>query len=227
MQSIELFTGAGGLALGLAKSGFSHDLAVEFNPHACATIRSNQAHGHSLVRDWNLVEADVRGISFKEFEGKIELLAGGPPCQPFSMGGKHRGQSDNRNMFPEVFRAVRETQPKAVLIENVKGLTRKAFTKYVSYLRLQLTHPELRIKSTETWEEHLSRIERHHTQGRSRGLQYNVVFQLVNAADYGIPQRRERVFFVAIRSDLGLEWSFPQATHSEAELLFTQWVSET
>ncbi len=88
-----------------------------------------------------------------------------------------------------------------------------------------LRHPEVVRKTEETWVDHLARLERHHTSGRERGLEYKVVFQLLNAADYGVPQRRERVFIVAFRSDLGVKWSFPAPTHSQDSLLVHQWVT--
>lgn len=108
-------------------------------------------------------------------------------------------------MFPQFFRAVRELKPKVILVENVRGLLRHFFAKYFEYIILQLTYPEVVQKSGEDWVDHVSRLERHHTVGRRDGLSYRVVFRLLNAADYGIPQKRERVFIVGFRSDLGLE----------------------
>ena len=150
-------------------------------------------------------------------------MTGGPPCQPFSVGGKHYGQKDRRDMFPEAIRAVRERRPKAFVFENVKGLTREAFANYYQYVKLQLAYPECVCGKGEGWLAHLARLERIHTQGRDAGLRYNVVARLLNAADYGVPQRRERVFLVGFRSDLGIEWSFPKATHSQDALLWSQW----
>jgi DNA (cytosine-5)-methyltransferase 1 len=126
-------------------------------------------------------------------------------------------------MFPEAVRAVRECRPKAFLFENVKGLLRQSFKNYFEYVRLQLSNPEIERRSHEDWFSHLSRLEKHHTGGKIHGLKYRVVCELLNAADYGVPQRRERVFLVGIRNDLGLEWSFPEATHSEAALVISKW----
>ena len=133
----------------------------------------------------------------------IMVVSGGPPCQPFSLGGKHRGHLDKRDMFPEAVRAVRELRPKAFIFENVKGLMRETFSDYFEYIHLQLTHPSFMRRKTESWKEHRARLEKHHTSLRDR-TEYNVVFRLLNAANYGVPQRRERVFFVGFRSDLGM-----------------------
>jgi DNA (cytosine-5)-methyltransferase 1 len=224
-QSIELFSGAGGLALGLQDSGWYHVALVEQDKHACSTIRLNQMKGERHAAQWNLLEADVRDIYYSRYEGVIDMVAGGPPCQPFSLGGKHKGHLDVRNMFPEAVRVVRETKPKVFVFENVKGLLRQSFSKYFSYNLLQLTYPEVARKNGASWHDHLERLERHHTSGRVNGLQYRVIYRLLNAADYGVPQNRQRVFIVGFRSDLGTEWSFPKETHNMDRLLWDQWVS--
>lgn len=221
MKAVELFAGAGGLALGTSLAGFQHAAVIERDRNSCDTIRENIRRG---IIDWPLHQGDVRQFDFRPYEG-AELVAGGPPCQPFSIGGKHKGHRDHRNLFPEAVRAVREIRPKVVLLENVKGLMRQAFAKFFEYVVLQLSYPELTIRSKETWEEHLGRLERHHTRGKCSGLAYHVVFRRINAADFGVPQRRERVFIVGFRSDLGVKWSFPDATHSLDSLLHAQWVS--
>ncbi len=221
MKAIELFAGAGGLALGTASAGFKHEAVIEWNRNACNTIRENTRRG---VVDWPLREVDVHQFDFKPYFG-ADLVAGGPPCQPFSIGGKHRGQNDSRNLFPEAVRAVREIQPKAIIVENVKGLLRSSFAKFFEYVVLQLTYPELTQRSKEDWTGHLGRLERCHTKGLSAGLHYHVVFRRVNAADYGVPQKRERVFIVGFRGDVRAKWSFPEPTHSLASLLHSQWVT--
>jgi len=152
------------------------------------------------------------------------VVSGGPPCQPFSLGGKHRGYNDARDMFPEAVRAVRELRPKAFIFENVKGLTRETFAEYFGYIHLQLTHPSLKRRASETWREHRVRLERHYTSNKNRS-EYNVIFNLLNAANFGVPQRRERVFLVGFRSDLGARWNFPQETNSEDALLRSQWIT--
>ena len=128
-------------------------------------------------------------------------------------------------MFPTTIDAVRKLRPKAFLIENVKGLTRAAFTNYLQYTILQLQYPELIRSTKESWLEHLARLEKEKTSGKSQGLTYDVVCRVVNAADYGIPQRRDRVFIVGFRHDLSVRWSFPKTTHSLDSLLYAQWVS--
>lgn len=225
MKSLDLFVGAGGLAMGISRAGFSHEAVVELDADACRTIRENQRRGVNPLAEWLLVESDVRHMDFSQYANTIDVLSGGPPCQPFSLGGKHGGHRDGRNLFPEVFRAVRETRPRAVIVENVKGLLRSSFSKYFEYIYLQLSYPELMPHSDEPWTEHLARLERHHTSGDESGLYYRVVFRLLNAANYGVPQRRERVIIVALRGDLGVEWTFPQSTHSLEALLWDQWIS--
>lgn len=224
MKTIELFAGAGGLALGTANAGFHHHAVLEWDHDACETIRENQRRGFSPVSTWPLHEIDVRKFDFRGLEG-IDLLAGGPPCQPFSIGGKHRGPIDKRNLFPEAVRAVRETRPKAILIENVRGLLRPTFAEFFEYVLLQLSFPEVQQRPDEEWLSHLSRLERHQTGGTQQGLRYNVVFRSLNAADYGAPQKRYRVFIVGFRADLHKSWAFPSPTHSQDALLYSQFVS--
>jgi DNA (cytosine-5)-methyltransferase 1 len=225
MKSLELFVGAGGLAMGVSRAGFSPLAVVEWDRDACETIRENQRRGVDPVRHWPLHHMDVRDFNYSGISHQVDLLAGGPPCQPFSLGGKHRGHRDERDMFPQVVRAVRELRPRAILVENVKGLTRQSFARYFEYIKLQITYPDIVDRKNEGWLDHLTRLERYHTRGKRDSLHYRVVTRLLNAADYGVPQRRERVFFVGFRSDLGLEWSFPRATHSLEALLWEQWVS--
>ena len=214
MRAVELFAGAGGLALGVSLAGFKSLAVVEWDKWACDTIRENQRRGYPLVTGWPLHEGDVRAFDWSSIPEDIELLAGGPPCQPFSMGGKHRAYNDDRDMFPATTEVIRTLRPKAFIVENVKGLTRSTFANYYQYILLRLELPEMTRKKNEDWFEHLLRLQKEKTSGRQHGLTYNVVPTVVNAADYGIPQRRERVFIVGFRSDLGIEWSFPEATHS-------------
>lgn len=141
LRCVELFAGAGGLALAASNAGFVHDAVLEYNHDACETIRANQRNGYELVRHWPLIEGDVHHQDFSAWQGRVDLVSGGPPCQPFSIGGKHRAMADRRNLFPEAARVVREVQPKAFVFENVKGLTRQAFAKYFSYIVLQLNYP--------------------------------------------------------------------------------------
>ena len=225
MRSIELFAGAGGLGLGASRAGFHPQAVIEWDRYCCDTIRENKERGHSQVSQWPLFHGDVREFDYSTIKGNIDLVSGGPPCQPFSMGGKHAGPTDTRDMFPQAVRAVRELRPRAFMVENVKGLTRAAFASYLEYIRLQLTYPENVRRRDEAWPDHLARLERYHTRGKPSGLHYRLVMRLLNAADYGVPQKRERVFLVGFRSDLNIEWSFPQPTHSEGALLLAQWQS--
>lgn len=208
--------------MGISHAGFRHEAVVEWDRNACGTIRENSRRA---VIDWPLHQCDVRAFDYAAIPSGIDLLAGGPPCQPFSIGGKHGGSLDARDMFPEAVRAVRELRPKAVLFENVKGLLRESFSKYFEYIILQITYPEVVRAAREDWAGHLSRLERYHTKGRHDGLHYRVVYRLLNAADFGVPQRRERVVIVGFRSDLKREWSFPSATHSRDDLLRDKWIT--
>jgi DNA (cytosine-5)-methyltransferase 1 len=216
---IELFTGAGGLALGVARAGFEHVALVEWDHDACETLRANMGRVEDM-KHWQLFEGDVRDFDFRPYADRVTLLAAGAPCQPFSLGGKHKGASDHRNMFPEVFRAVRELRPQAVLLENVKGLLREAFAPYLEYILLQLSKPDLPPKPREDWRSHKLRLQR----ADGGGLRYSVAHQLVNCADFGVPQRRERVFIVGFRSDLDISWRELPAAHSYEALLYAQWI---
>src|SRR4051812_27103606 len=99
--SLELFVGAGGLALGAARAGFEHIAVLDCNGNACRTLRRNKQRNIEYVRSWEILEDDVRRQNFKKYEGRLAVVFGGPPCQPFSIGGKHLGHEDDRNMFPE------------------------------------------------------------------------------------------------------------------------------
>lgn len=227
MRSVELFAGAGGLALGISQAGFRHEAVVERDHDACDTIRANQGLKLEHVSEWTLHETDVKTFDYSGIKPDIDLLAAGVPCQPWSIGGKHRGYEDDRNLFPDTIRAVVALQPKAILIENVKGLTRQSFANYFTYIQFMLEFPEVKRRFNEDWIEHRNRLEKFvTTRGRGySGLRYNVVPKLINAANYGVPQRRERVFLVAFRADLGIEWSFPVETHSQEMLWVDQWVT--
>lgn len=227
-RSIELFTGAGGLALATHMVGFQHVGLFEWNADACDTLRANaQIKAVKGLGGWKdrVSQGDVTAADFRPLAG-VDLVAGGPPCQPFSLGGKHQGRDDGRDMIPQFIRAVRETQPRAFIMENVRGLARKSFATYLDYSKLQLGYPDLIRKPKEGWERHYGRLQRHHTSGPARdGLAYNVLARVLNAADHGVPQCRERLFIVGFRSDVDAHWQFPEATHGQERLHFDQWVS--
>ena len=128
ISSIELFCGAGGLALGLQQAGFDHRALVEWDRDSCENIKANIEEGYSAIRDWTVIQSDVRDIDFAGDYRGVAVVSGGPPCQPFSLGGKHQAYNDKRDMFPQAVRAVRELRPKAFIFENVKGLLRQSFS---------------------------------------------------------------------------------------------------
>jgi DNA (cytosine-5)-methyltransferase 1 len=216
MKSLELFSGAGGLAKGLELSGFKHSAFVEFNKHACASLCENFDAGKVFfgdIKDFNLETLD-----------QIDVVAGGPPCQPFPMGGKHKADQDSRDMFPYAIRAIEKLEPKAFIFENVKGLLRPTFSDYFEYIIIRLTYPGFTAKANSDWRKHLGELRRASKLSYT-GTKYNVKFKLINTADYGVPQTRERVMIVGIRSDLVASWSFPPETHSEDRLLWDSHVT--
>jgi DNA (cytosine-5)-methyltransferase 1 len=224
LNSLELCSGAGGLALGIAMAGFCYSAVVELDNACCETLRHNKLADVEYVRNWDVLESDISEMDFAPYRG-IDLLSGGPPCQPFSQGGTRNGRSDKRDMFPHLIRAIQESAPKAFIIENVKGLLDRSFVNYFNYLIHQLRFPEIRRKKCEKWTEHRARLERLYTSGKQTDLKYNVISQVLNGANFGVPQRRNRVFIVGIRADLEIEYSFPLPTHSRESLWFEQWIT--
>ena len=219
MKSVELFSGCGGLALGLSRAGFEHKLMIERDPDAVSTLRLNRDRNVEHVRDWHLEPGDVRNVDWSPYRGAIDLVAGGPPCQPFSIGGKHRGPDDDRDMWPEAIRAVREIWPSMFLFENVRGLARPAFSDYLSWIRTSLAHASIERKKNEAHDRHLARL------AKQRQPTYDVIVVKVNAADFGAPQKRFRVLVAGIKRDLGIQISSPRPTHSRARLVWDQRVT--
>ncbi|CNK20069.1 Cytosine-specific methyltransferase [Yersinia aldovae] len=170
--SLEMCAGAGGQALGLERAGFEHEALVEIEPPACATLRLNRPN-------WNVIEGDLRAFNGKPFHG-IDLLAGGVPCPPFSKAGKQLGAEDDRDLFPEAIRLTDECRPKAVMLENVRGLLDAVFEDYRNKVEKQLNK-----------------------------LGYKTGWRLLNASDFGVSQLRPRVVFVGIRKDLSEGFSWP------------------
>ena len=218
MNSIEIFSGAGGLAKGLELAGTTHKAFIEWNANACNTLRMN--YDKELV-----YEGDVRNFSFADYKDKgVDIIAGGPPCQPFSLGGKAKGYDDERDMFPAAISAIRTLMPKAFIFENVKGLLRETFAEYFHFIILQLTYPEV-LLPFDDWRENLAMLQNIEQEKKYDGLKYQVSYHLVNAADYGVPQKRERVIIVGFRGDLKVDWKFPEQTHSEDALLWDKYVT--
>lgn len=172
MRSIEICAGAGGQALGLEQAGFSHVALVEIDHAACATLRANRPL-------WNVLEGDVKSFSVSEYKD-IDLLAGGVPCPPFSVAGKQLGKEDERDLFPEALRLVSECDPKAVMLENVKGLFDPKFEEYRNHIRLQL-----------------------------ECMGYSCFWKLVQANHYGVPQLRPRTVLVALKKKYADFFAWP------------------
>ena len=215
------------MALGLIAAGFSPQLLYEVDPYACKTLRDNAVPVDPPISD-GVREVDVRIVVWREIRDlktPVRLLAAGVPCQPFSLGGKHLADKDLRNLFPEFLDAVRQLQPQAVFIENVRGLLRPSFEPYLTYVLRQLELPSLWPKDGESWENHNERL-RLHQSSPGVDVEYRVKTQLINAADFGVPQIRSRAFIVAVRSDIPGEYTFPFPTHSRRALQRVQQTGE-
>ena len=216
---VELFAGAGGLAVGMKAAGFFPASFYEVDAFCCRTLRHNiSSKNRTLIG--NVFESKAEDIDWSPLKGKVRLLAAVTPCQPFSLGGKHLADKDGRNLFPELLRAVRELRPAAVFLENVRGLSRDSFRPYFEYVLRHLECPVLAPKSGELWQSHDWRLRKYQL---SIGYdpEYHVSFRLVEAADYGVPQNRQRVFIVSMRRDFP-PYEFPRRTHSRAALLHAQ-----
>lgn len=227
LTALELFAGAGGLALGTQQAGFHHLAVLENEPNAVETLRRNAEAGVGVRTDLPIETTDVRTIEYDFVNGGLDLLAAGAPCQPFSLGGKHQGHEDDRNLFPEVFRAQRELHPKALLLENVRGLARKSFRPYLEYILLQLALPGLLPKETEDWRSHKERlIESLAEEETGSAPAYDIQIASLECADYGVPQKRHRVFMVGFRTDLETDWDWPEKTHSKEALLHAKFTTQ-
>jgi DNA (cytosine-5)-methyltransferase 1 len=236
LTSIELFTGTGGLAEGLHLSGFRHLLAVELYTRACESLRINRAKdcsdpavaAKSIPAEnerWPLFEGKVQNVDFEPFLGKVDVLAGGVPCQPWSIAGKSEDIEQKiggeRNLWPEMFRVAHQTRPRVIIAENVLGLTRPSFEAYYEYILDGLRAPHVWRLDGENWRHHHERLKK---RLKAKGVPdddlYVVHAAALNAADFGVPQLRKRLFIVAFRADLNLEWVPPSPTHSEASLVW-------
>jgi DNA (cytosine-5)-methyltransferase 1 len=219
---IELFAGAGGLAMGAAKTGLKHLAVIERDDDCFETLSKNKRDGVDLIDRWPLIHDDVRKVDFTKWQDAVDIVCGGPPCQPFSIGGLHLGKNDKRDMFPAGVVAIRDARPKAFVFENVRGIARPKFANYFEYTRLQLTYPQVGRKKDETPQEHFRRLQRIHSSKTGPAPVYQVTAHPANAADFGVPQRRQRIFIVGFRDDLGIHWNFPKPTHSQTALLRSQ-----
>ena len=220
MRCVELFTGCGGLAMGLSRAGFKPQRMSEWDKHSVLNVSHNKDRGVDLVQHWPIHQEDVRSVDWSQYDG-LALTAGGPPCQPFSIGGRHKGHEDQRDMWPEAVRVVRETHPAGFIFENVRGLMRSAFADYLRWVVLSLSMPHVLRTDGEDRAGHLERLE----ALRDRETLYEVVIRQVNAADYGAAQKRHRVLILGTRRDLGLTLPELRPTHSRERLLWDQWIT--
>lgn len=219
MLSAELFAGCGGLALGMSRAGFKHAYMAEFDHDAVETVLHNKRKDVEHVRDWPIALKDVREIDWKNI-ATLDLVSGGPPCQPFGIGGKKLGQDDHRDMWPEAIRAIREAKPRMFLFENVRNLAGPRFRSYLNWIVANLERPSVLRRPDESHEAHAARL------GSSRAKrEYRVAWQLVNAADYGAAQIRHRVLIFGIHADVGVAPAPMIPTHSRDRLLWDQFVT--
>jgi DNA (cytosine-5)-methyltransferase 1 len=175
-RALELCAGAGGQALGLEKAGFEHIALIDNDASACGTLRQNR-------HDWNVIEEDIRLYNPIEYVGKVDLFAAGVPCPPFSVAGKQLGADDDRDLFPEVVRYVKILEPRAIMLENVKGLMENRFSDY----RVDFS----------------KKIEQ---------LGYIVFWNILHAADYGLAQLRPRAIMVALLPEDAPKFVWPIQT---------------
>ena len=173
--SVEVCAGAGGQAVGLESAGFAHLACVEIDEAACRTLRSNRP-------TWNVIQADLRTWVPNPSLRGLDLLAGGVPCPPFSIAGLQLGREDDRDLFPEMIRLAEELEPKAIMIENVRGLLARKFEDY-------------RAEIVSEFKE----------------LGYDFCgWELLDAADYGVPQARRRAILVVMKPDAALHFRWPE-----------------
>lgn len=179
LTCVEICAGAGGQALGLAMAGFVHVALVEYEQSYCNVLKANRP-------EWNVICADVHDFDGRPYQG-VDLLAGGVPCPPFSVAGKQLGKDDERDLFPEAIRLIREIQPRAVMLENVRGFLDPGFEEY-----------------------------RNHIFTEIQKLGYVTHIKLLNASDYGVPQLRPRVVIIGVRKDQRGAFEYPQEHPDDA-----------
>jgi DNA (cytosine-5)-methyltransferase 1 len=173
MHSIEVCAGAGGQALGLEAAGFHHEALVEIDPWAAKTLNLNRPN-------WSVWECDIASFPAHKYKN-VELYAGGLPCPPFSIAGKQLGKEDERNLFPIALEQIAQCRPRAVMIENVRGLLDPCFRSYRNWIETTL---------------------------RKQGFSF-VDWQLLNACQVGVPQQRQRVILVALKGNAANRFRWP------------------
>ncbi len=180
-RTLSLFSGGGGLDLGFDRAGFTHISSYDILAEAGNTLRN-------LRPDWQIFSGEkgnVKKVDWRSYNGSVDIIHGGPPCQPFSVAGRQKGKDDNRDMFPEFIRAVLEIEPLIFVAENVTALVSKKFSKYVEEVIESPLFPHYKLRKF-----------------------------ILNAPDFGIPQIRKRVFFVGFRDGKYLaKYQPPQPTH--------------
>lgn len=174
LSSVEICAGAGGQALGLERSGFQHRAVVEIDPNAAQTLRLNRP-------EWNVIEGDVLDFDISPFSEGLDLLAGGVPCPPFSIAGKQLGPDDERDLFPRALKLTEAARPRAVMLENVRGLSQPRFAAYRSELIVAFEK-----------------------------LGYTVFWETVISADFGLPQLRPRFVLVALQEPFAEHFAWPK-----------------
>ncbi len=198
LSAVDLFAGAGGLSLGLAAAGFTVHAAVESDPQAAETYRLN----HMRTR---VVDTDMRSVEpaslFPDRRRRLDLLAGGPPCQGFSIKGQRRIGHPGNAMLDQLLRAAAELRPRAVLVENVVGLTSMLGGFYFDRLITGLERIDL-----------------------GEGRRYDVDYTFLNAAHHGTPQNRRRLFVVAVEP--GRRFSWPEPTTQPGDLTLWDAISD-
>ncbi len=219
MRSAELFAGCGGLALGMSRAGFHHTLMAEFDSDAVATVHHNRMQKVDHVALWPMERMDVRDIDWSAHKA-LDLISGGPPCQPFGIGGKKLGNDDHRDMWPEAVRAIREACPRAFLFENVRNLAGPKFRDYLDWIIAHLKRPSMTRRPGESYFDHTCRL-----RANPQAPDYEVCWQIVNAADFGAAQIRHRVLIFGARADEEVRPTPMVATHSRERLLWDQYVT--
>lgn len=206
-KAISFFTGAGGLDLGIHKAGFDVKLCVEIEDKYCQTLRLNNP-------DWNVKCGDIMEYNKEKVyidaemdsDEVLDLVIGGSPCQSFSTAGKRQAFDDPRGAaMLKYAELIEELQPKAFLLENVRGL-----------LSAALKHRKIEERGKD-----FPPLSKEELPGSalkyllSKLCSYDIQYKLITAANYGVPQKRERVFIVGIRKDLGIKFEYPEETHSK------------